>query len=270
MEETSLAPLVDRYPVPNQLPDTSWILRLKLRRPRRNLRCLSARQRRFKRALDLLGAVVLGLLALPIVAVAALAVKLTSRGPMIYSQVRVGLNLRESFLDRRWSNVGPPAGQEDRRSGRDRRKRPAPGRAFRLYKLRTMGLDAEVCGAQLATKGDPRVTCVGRLLRRTRIDELPQIWNVIKGDMSLVGPRPERPEFIDDLSQRVPGYLGRLGMKPGITGLAQVLSGYDTDDDSIRRKVSLDLLYLQNYCVKNDVKILLRTVGVVVTGHGAQ
>jgi lipopolysaccharide/colanic/teichoic acid biosynthesis glycosyltransferase len=133
-----------------------------------------------------------------------------------------------------------------------------------------MRQDAEKNGAQLATKGDPRVTSVGRFLRKTRLDELPQLWNVLRGEMTLVGPRPERPEFIEKLSDEIPNYINRLGLKPGLTGLAQIVNGYDNDLDSFRRKVSYDLMYLQNCCVWNDVKILFRTIGVVLTGSGAQ
>jgi len=113
------------------------------------------------------------------------------------------------------------------------------------------------------------VTPLGRFLRKTRLDELPQLWNVLRGEMSLVGPRPERPEFCEKLSCEIPNYLNRLGLKPGLTGLAQIINGYDTDLDSVRRKVNFDLLYLQNCCAWNDVKILFRTIGVVLKGSGA-
>jgi lipopolysaccharide/colanic/teichoic acid biosynthesis glycosyltransferase len=132
-----------------------------------------------------------------------------------------------------------------------------------------MRRDAERNGAQFAVQGDPRVTSIGMFLRKTRLDELPQLWNVLRGEMTLVGPRPERPEFIQQLSQEIPGYLQRLGLKPGLTGLAQIINGYDNNIESFRRKVALDLLYLQNCCFWNDVKILIRTVGVVLTGKGA-
>ena len=132
-----------------------------------------------------------------------------------------------------------------------------------------MRVDAEKYGAQFATKSDPRVTPIGRFLRKTRLDELPQLWNVLRGEMSLVGPRPERPEFIEQLTDEIPDYLNRLGLKPGLTGPAQVINGYDNDIDGFRRKVALDLLYLQNCCLLNDLKTLLRTVRVVLTGSGA-
>lgn len=157
----------------------------------------------------------------------------------------------------------------DRRKA-DRRIKKNFGRPFVLYKFRSMRVDAERNGAQLAEKDDPRVTRIGRFMRLTRIDELPQLINVLKGDMSLVGPRPERPFFIEQLSDQIPNYLHRLGLKPGVTGVAQVLNGYDNDLESFRRKVAYDLLYLQNCCLWNDLKILVRTITVVLTGHGAR
>ena len=151
----------------------------------------------------------------------------------------------------------------------NRRLKTLYGRPFTLYKFRTMCLDAEKHGPQLATIGDPRVTFVGRFLRRSRIDELPQLWNILRGDMSLVGPRPERPEIIEELSEVIPDCLDRLEVKPGLTGLAQVVNGYDTNLDSFRRKVHLDLRYLRSWSLWKDVKILLRTIFVVITGKGA-
>ena len=203
--------------------------------------------------------------------VAAVLVKLTSPGPIIYSQTRVGLNLRlKSNKDRRQSDASAPQGVEDRRGkGRDRREESNYGQPFTMYKFRTMRNDAESKGAQFAQKSDPRVTAIGRFLRRTRIDELPQLWNVLKGDMSMVGPRPERPHFMETLSSNIPNYVARLGLKPGITGMAQVVNGYDNELEGFRRKVGYDLLYLQNCCLLNDLKILFRTVRVVITGEGA-
>jgi lipopolysaccharide/colanic/teichoic acid biosynthesis glycosyltransferase len=159
---------------------------------------------------------------------------------------------------------------EERRSASpDRRKSPSFGKPFVLFKFRTMYLDAEKDGACFAQKDDPRVTPIGRFLRRTRLDELPQLWNVLRGDMSLVGPRPERPEFMETLCSEVPKYNQRLGLRPGVTGLAQILNGYDNTIEGFHKKVALDLLYLQNCCLRNDLKIIFRTLGVVISGKGA-
>jgi lipopolysaccharide/colanic/teichoic acid biosynthesis glycosyltransferase len=220
--------------------------------------------------LDVTVAGALLILLAPVMLAVALLVKLTSRGPAIYSQTRVGLNARSAKRDRRTSDAPLPAGQTERRQpGRDRRSAPSYGKHFTIYKFRTMRTDAEAQGARFATRGDPRITPIGRFLRKTRLDELPQLWNVLCGEMSIVGPRPERPEFISQLSQEIPGYLDRLGLQPGLTGVAQILNGYDNEIESFRRKVAYDLHYLQNCSLWNDLKILVRTVGVVLTGSGA-
>ena len=264
-----LADLVVDYADLAGLPPTDWLTRLKLQRPRRDVRCLSQSARVAKRISDIVIASIMLLCLLPVMVLVAIAVKLTSRGPMIFSQTRVGLNYRKKRPDRRQARGGgTQAIEEDRRKG-PRREDTGYGRPFVLYKFRTMRTDAEKYGAQFAQKNDPRVTPIGRFLRKTRLDELPQLWNVLKGDMSLVGPRPERPEFIEKLSDQVPGYLHRLGLKPGLTGIAQVVNGYDNNIESFKRKVALDLLYLQNCCIWNDFKIMLRTIRVVLTGSGA-
>jgi lipopolysaccharide/colanic/teichoic acid biosynthesis glycosyltransferase len=260
------------------VPDVPWLTRLDLQEPRRNLHSLELGTRIAKRVTDVCGALVLLALLWPVMFVAAILVRLTSPGPVIYRQVRVGLNLREADRDRRRSREAGLAGQGDsgcpqtgvqRRSRSDRRSEFAYGRHFVLYKFRTMRNDAEKHGARFAVKGDARVTPIGHFLRKTRIDELPQLWNVLKGEMSLVGPRPERPEFIEELSEQIPDYLQRLGLKPGLTGVAQIVNGYDNNIESFRRKVAFDVLYLQHCCWWNDVKILLRTVQVVLSGSGA-
>lgn len=263
--ESGLSDLVAFYG--NDLPPADWLHRLELQRPVMGVRSLDAKTRLAKRLVDAIGAGVLIVVLFPVMLVVALFVKLTSRGPIFYKQVRTGLNLRTS-ADRRRS-VGELFTPERRASRSDRRGETAYGKPFVLWKFRTMRVDAEKDGAKFAVKGDPRVTPIGRFLRRSRLDELPQLWNVLRGEMSLVGPRPERPEFIEKLSDEIPNYLMRLGMKPGLTGLAQVLNGYDNDLEGFRRKVALDLLYLQNCCVWNDFKIMVRTVGVVITGKGA-
>jgi lipopolysaccharide/colanic/teichoic acid biosynthesis glycosyltransferase len=179
-----------------------------------------------KRLLDLALAGPLLALSLPLILLMIVLVKLTSRGPAIYAQVR---------------------------SGRG-------GRPFRLYKVRSMVHDCEGrTGPRWSTPGDPRVTPLGRFLRRSHLDELPQLWNVIRGDMSLVGPRPERPEFVAQLEKVVPRYRERLLVRPGITGLAQVQLPPDTDVESVRRKVACDLYYLRHFGLGLDLRILVAT-----------
>lgn len=264
-----LSDIYDFYVADDSLPTPEWLTQLQLERPRRNIHHLDEVTRLWKRAVDIVGACSLLLLLWPVMLLTALLVKLTSSGPALYSQVRVGLNLRAKSRDRRHRFEAPPEGIERRNTENDRRESPSFGKEFVLYKFRTMRTDAEKDGAKLATKGDPRITPIGRFLRKTRLDELPQLWNVLRGEMSLVGPRPERPEFIEQLSDEIPNYINRLGLKPGLTGLAQIINGYDTDIESFRRKVNLDLLYLQNCCLWNDLKILFRTIRVVITGSGA-
>ena len=265
--DAEFATIVANYAKSEELPSAAWLTRLELEQSQTHLRSIDLWTQRAKRALDLFCAVGMLVLLAPVMLLVALAVRLTSPGPILFRQIRTGLNLRVS-RDRRADRFDA-AGDERRQKSNDRRQATCFGRPFVLYKFRTMRIDAEKNGAQFATKGDPRVTSIGRFLRKSRLDELPQLWNVLRGEMSLVGPRPERPEFIESLSQEVPNYLLRLGIKPGLTGLAQVLNGYDNDIAGFRRKVALDLLYLQNCCVVNDVKILFRTVSVVLTGKGA-
>ena len=264
-----LSELVEQYATAEFLPPTEWLTQLNLVEPRKTLRCLPQRTRSIKRLLDVCIALVGLILLSPVMLLTALLVKLTSPGPAIFSQERIGLNQRGQTKDtRRQAGVQLPAG-DARPFGQDRRKNANYGKPFVLYKFRTMRDDAEKNGPQFAAERDPRVTSIGRFLRKTRIDELPQFWNVLRGEMSLVGPRPERPEFIMKLSEEIPDYVQRLGLKPGLTGVAQVVNGYDNDIESFRRKVTLDLLYLQNCCIWNDVKIMFRTIGVVLTGKGA-
>lgn len=263
---SSLADIVEEYGSARRLPATGWLTRLELDAPRKNLQSLAWSTRCVKRLTDVAVSTVLLVLLAPVMLAVALCVWWMSPGPILFSQIRTGLNSRWSRNDRRRSNE---LIENDRRSGRDRRHEQSYGRPFVLYKFRSMRTDAEQHGAQFATQGDPRVTPVGRFLRKSRLDELPQLWNVLRGEMTLVGPRPERPEIIQQLSTQIPGYLDRLGLTPGLTGLAQVENGYDNDLVGFRRKVALDLLYLQNCCFWNDVKILVRTVGVVLTGKGA-
>jgi len=177
----------------------------------------------------------------------------------VFTQTRVGLNNRRDS-GRRASWLPIPI---------CRRRKSNYGRPFTIFKLRTMHVEASSNGPTQTQKQDARIFPVGRLLRRMRIDELPQLLNVLRGEMSMVGPRPECIEYMEDLSAKVPNYLERLGLKPGLTGIAQIESGYANDLESYRRKVTLDLLYLQNCCPWNDLKIMVRTGRVIFSGFGA-
>ena len=250
------------------IPNVPWLTVLDLNQQRRDTRCLGEKTRFLKRVTDVCVASIAFVLLFPVMFVVALLVKLTSPGGAIFQQTRVGLNLRD-YDDRRVGTGSPPESVGERRKSKtDRRGNFTYGRHFTLYKFRTMRSDAEKDGAQFAVEGDKRVTPIGGFLRKTRLDELPQLWNVLRGEMSLVGPRPERPEFISELSEHIPNYLQRLGLKPGLTGVAQVVNGYDNDIESFRRKVAFDLLYLQNCCLRNDLKILFKTIGVVIHRQG--
>lgn len=257
------------YAAAESLPAVPWLTQLRDQADRVDLHSIGTATRVLKRIADLVIATAMLIVLAPVMLLTALAVKLTSPGPVIFSQTRVGLNLRRPGAERRTQELDPPEGIERRVPESDRRREFAYGRHFTLYKFRSMRTDAEKNGAQFATKGDPRVTSIGRFLRKTRLDELPQLINVIRGDMSLVGPRPERPEFIQNLSKEIPDYIQRLGLKPGLTGVAQIVNGYDNNIDSFRRKVAFDLMYLRNLCVWNDLKILFRTIRVVLSGSGA-
>lgn len=271
-QDATAQPLQDAVNFANgeSIPAVWWLTRLNLDQQRSNVHSLPVSTRFCKRVLDIVVALVLLVVLAPVMLLVALLVKMTSRGPVIFQQTRVGLNLRSPAEDRRKRNQALAEGQNERRvPGSDRRVEFHYGRHFTLYKFRTMRIDAEKNGAQFAVKGDQRITPVGWFLRKTRLDELPQLWNVLKGEMSLVGPRPERPEFIKGLSDEIPSYVDRLGLKPGLTGVAQIINGYDNELESFRRKVALDLHYLQNCSAVNDFKILIRTVWVVLTGSGA-
>ncbi|MFB3908285.1 MAG: sugar transferase [Candidatus Eisenbacteria bacterium] len=206
-------------------------------------------------------ALVLLLLASPVMVATAIAIKASSPGgPILYRQERVGLNRRRRAMQ------GPT-----HRGATDRRKVPNYGRMFQIYKFRTMVPDAErMTGPVWASQKDPRITPVGRILRHLRIDELPQLINVVQGTMSLIGPRPERPHFVSQLSEKIPDYVTRLAVPPGITGLAQVERDYDGSFEDVKRKVKYDIYYVKNRCYLLDVKIMLRTVDVMLRGKGAR
>jgi lipopolysaccharide/colanic/teichoic acid biosynthesis glycosyltransferase len=217
-----------------------------------------------KKGIDFFGSLIGLILLMPLFLLIGILIKLDSPGPVFYTQTRIGLNRR------RKSRRGTDCRTGAERRSRDRRRENHFGKPFRVYKFRTMIDNAEKkCGPIWATRNDPRITRVGAFLRKTRMDELPQLINVLKGEMSLIGPRPERPVFIRDLSTKVDGYVKRLDVKPGITGLAQVENGYDSSMDSVKDKVAYDLRYINRWSLWQDIKILLKTVIVVITGKGA-
>lgn len=219
----------------------------------------------WKRGLDVTLSVGALVLLAPLAGVVAALVKMTSEGPVFVSQERVGLNRR--VADRRKSPGAERIGE--RRGGPDRREALRYGRPFKMYKFRSMRNDAEGVEPVWATEDDPRITALGRMLRKTRIDEIPQFVNVLRGDMSVVGPRPEREYFYGQLEQEIPEFPRRLRAKPGITGLAQVNNGYTNSVAGSWIKLRHDLEYIQNLRPSTDAKILLKTVSVVVTGKGA-
>jgi exopolysaccharide biosynthesis polyprenyl glycosylphosphotransferase len=179
-----------------------------------------------KRAVEFVGAIALGIVLLPFELLIALLVLLTSRGPVIYKQVRVGKN----------------------------------GKEFTLYKFRTMRQDAEKQGVQWATKSDPRATPIGKLLRASHLDELPQLVNIIRGELSFVGPRPERPEWVQKLKTQIPYYETRLLVKPGVTGWAQINHPADTDLEEVKEKLQYDIYYLKNRSLVLDLAIIVKTL----------
>jgi exopolysaccharide biosynthesis polyprenyl glycosylphosphotransferase len=191
----------------------------------------------WRRVADLIIACTLILLAFPFLAIFALAIQLDSSGPVFYRQERVGL----------------------------------AGRRFMLMKFRSMVCDAEPHGQPVwAVERDIRITRIGRFLRCTRLDELPQLFNVLRGDMSMIGPRPERPYFVDQLNKIIPSFSERLKVNPGITGWAQVNYPYGASIDDARQKLSYDLYYIRNRNVVLDFVILLLTVRVVISQKGAR
>lgn len=190
-----------------------------------------------------------------------LLIRLDSRGGIFYGQQRVGVNLRRR--ERRQVAI---AVNHDRRAG-ERRVTNLFGRPFTVYKFRTMRHDAEKqSGAVWAQKNDPRITRVGRILRFTHVDEIPQFLNVLLGDMSMVGPRPERPQIIPKLVTQVPNYAERLEVKPGMTGNAQIYCGYDETIDDVREKVRFDLMYVNNHNLKQDILLLWKTLWMIMRG----
>lgn len=192
-------------------------------------------EKKVKRILDIFVALLFILLSLPVTLITAIAIKIDSKGPVFYKQERCGLN----------------------------------GVPFKILKFRSMRKDAEKgSGPVWSQKGDPRITTVGRFIRKVRIDEIPQMFNVLRGEMSLVGPRPERPFFVEKLAAEIPYYRRRLKVRPGITGWAQVKHKYDESIDDVKAKLKYDLFYIENISIRMDFKILFRTVFVVLFGKG--
>ena len=192
-------------------------------------------EKKLKRLLDVIASFIILIITLPVIIIAAIAIKLESKGPIFFKQERSGMN----------------------------------GAKFRIIKFRSMYEDAEKhTGPIWSSKDDPRVTRVGKIIRRVRIDELPQMINVLKGEMSLVGPRPERPFFVEKLAQEIPYYKRRLKVRPGITGWAQVKHKYDESVEDVKIKLRYDLFYIENMSLRMDFKIIVRTIFVVLFGQG--
>lgn len=190
----------------------------------------------FKRLIDIAAVLATLPLTLPLMLLTALVVRLDSPGPALFVQNRVGLGNRD----------------------------------FRIYKFRSMRVDAESDGARLASDGDDRITRVGAFIRKTRLDELPQLWNVLIGDMSIIGPRPEQRVFVDQFDAEIPFYIYRHVVRPGITGWAQVMQGYAGDADATRVKIQHDFYYIKHFSLWLDILIVFKTVRIVLTGWGAR
>jgi len=213
---------------------------------------------RARRALNLSVALLTMIFAMPLFIVIAIAVKVSSPGPVFYLQERVGLNRRRRVRDRRTRDRG----------GSDRRSGDTGGKVFRMIKFRTMYVDQGTSRQVWASKNDPRITPVGRVLRAFRLDELPQLWNVVLGHMNIVGPRPEQPEIFSELRSEIPEYHRRQRVLPGITGWAQVNNGYDQTFTDVQRKLGYDLEYLEKASPTEDFKIMAKTIPVVLGRKG--
>lgn len=187
----------------------------------------------YSRVLDICLSVIGLIIGIPLVLIFGIIIKLEDNGPIIYKQERVGKD----------------------------------GKLFEVYKLRSMKMDAEKYGAQWAQDNDPRILKVGKFIRKTRIDEIPQLFNILKGDMSIIGPRPERPMFTMQFNAEIDGFIDRLLVKPGLTGWAQVNGGYEMTPEE---KLKWDLDYIQSRNIFIDIRIIFRTIKVVLTGEGAR
>jgi len=189
-----------------------------------------------KRIIDLAAAILTAPIVVPIVVITAIAIRLESPGSALFSQERVGQG----------------------------------GKTFRIYKLRSMVRDSEKNGAQFAQEGDMRVTRIGAVIRKLRVDELPQFWNILKGEMSLIGPRPEQQAFVSEFEESIPFYTYRHVVKPGITGWAQVRHGYAANADDTQEKIEHDFYYIKNYSLWLDIQIVIDTIRTILTGFGAR
>lgn len=198
-------------------------------------RYMPAWEQQVKRLMDIFFSAIVLIGFLPVWGLIAIIIKLESQGPALYKQERVGLN----------------------------------GKKFMIYKFRSMVQDAESkSGPQWATKEDPRITRLGKLLRKARIDEIPQFINILAGEMSLIGPRPERPFFVDQFKKEIPFYARRLKVKPGLTGWAQIKGGYDTSIENVKEKLQFDLFYLENMSLRMDMKVIFNTIYIMLRGKG--
>ena len=189
-----------------------------------------------KRIIDLSLIIVFSPLVIPLMLITALIIKLESKGSVFFWQKRVGLN----------------------------------GKVFNMLKFRSMVEDSEKNGLQFAKHGDKRVTRFGRFIRNKRIDEIPQLWNIIQGEMSIIGPRPEQEIFVQEYMKTIPHYSSRHKVRPGITGLAQVEQGYVDDENGTRTKLIYDLHYIKNISFKMDIEIIVKTIYTVTTGFGSR
>jgi lipopolysaccharide/colanic/teichoic acid biosynthesis glycosyltransferase len=236
-------PLVDAPPVDADRPRSTADIEV------------GARSEVLCRFLNVLIASIALLLLAPVCVAVAVLVKLTSRGPVFYTQTRIG-------LDRRWRQESVDADE--------RRLEDLGGQPFTILKFRSMTVDAEKNGqAVWATKHDARVTPLGRVLRKTRLDEIPQLVNVLRGEMNIVGPRPERPSIVVRLRESIPEYPQRHRVKPGITGWAQINHSYDVSISDVRKKVEFDLEYIATQGVWTDLKIMALTLPVMIFRRGA-
>ncbi len=224
---------------------TSLPLQAVVHSPRRS-------RERALRALNVAVAAVGLIVTAPLMALLAALVRATSKGPVFYRQTRIGVDRRAGF------------------GGNHRRQVDLGGKPFTIYKFRTMAMTPDSEGLQCwASPTDPRVTAVGRVLRKYRLDELPQLYNVLIGDMNVVGPRPEQPAIFASLRDQIPGYHLRQRVPPGITGWAQVNQHYDTSVEDVKKKVAFDLEYVQRRSVGEDLRIMLKTFPTIAFRRGA-